>query len=755
MPSWFQMIRSDRRIILSVSVILVFLISMGCGTAPNPGRRGQGSGSEVVTTINPAGPIVLKTAAAEFEILPSGYIRAYLLNGESRLSLDEPDSGSDFLVSAGEEISNFQLDFTRAKVMDAHGKVGTRGKRVEVTGRASAAAGAAIEKTLTVEVYDDFPKLAVTSLAYRNASDRAFQVDRVVVASHRLNAALGDAKAASYSLWSFQGSSYDWGKDDVLPLSAPFYRPNVIGGPGPQGLGGGIPIVDFWTRGVGLAIGHIEPVSLAMSLPVQVEKDGRIRASIALEPRAVLKPGEAYSPPRSFVAVHSGDYYEPLEMWSRAIQRQSSWSIAKATPQSYEANWCGWGYESDFTTAQMLGTLPKLKHLGFKWATLDLRWFDNYGDWMPRPDTFPGDSIKNVVDEYHKQGILVQLWYQPLSAEDGVGKHGLPKPMAMSRIIKEHPDWAIVDKDGKRARLVSPVSTGAAMCPALPAVQQYHRQLVQRFLGDWGYDGLKMDSVYSVPPCYNPKHHHQSPEDSIKAMGQVFQVIFETAREVKPESIVQICPCGTTPNLAWVFFQDQAVTADPVGSVQVRRRIKMYKALLGPRAAVYGDHVELTDMKQVGTSTNAVTWVETGRDFASTVGAGGVIGTKFTWPDLPPRPRYRDVLLTADKEAIWKEWIDIYNSKMLSRGNFLNLYTIGYDLPEGYAIEKDGKMYYAFFLPEHSGVGKGEIEPRGLKPGSYRVFDYATGKELGEVTAANPKLTAEFSEHLLLEVSRQ
>jgi alpha-galactosidase len=160
-------------------------------------------------------------------------------------------------------------------------------------------------------------------------------------------------------------------------------------------------------------------------------------------------------------------------------------------------------------------------------------------------------------------------------------------------------------------------------------------------------------------------------------------------------------------------------------------------------------------MKQVGTSTNAVTWVETGRDFASTVGAGGVIGTKFTWPDLPPRPRYRDVLLTADKEAIWKKWIDIYNSKMLSRGNFLNLYTIGYDLPEGYAIEKDGKMYYAFFLPEHSGVWKGEIELRGLKPGSHRVFDYANGKELGEVTAANPKLTAEFSEHLLLEVSRQ
>jgi hypothetical protein len=43
----------------------------------------------------------------------------------------------------------------------------------------------------------------------------------------------------------------------------------------------------------------------------------------------------------------------------------------------------------------------------------------------------------------------------------------------------------------------------------------------------------------------------------------------------------------------------------------------------------------------------------------------------------------------------------IYNSKMLSHGTFLNLYTIGYDSPEGYAIEKNGKMYYASFMPEH------------------------------------------------------
>ena len=194
---------------------------------------------------------------------------------------------------------------------------------------------------------------------------------------------------------------------------------------------------------------------------------------------------------------------------------------------------------------------------------------------------------------------------------------------------------------------------------------------------------------------------------------------------------------------------DQAVTADPVGAVQVRRRIKMYKALLGPEAAVYGDHVELSAMTRVNGN-----WTEHGNDFASTMGTGGVVGTKFVWPD--PGSKYKAVLLTEDKEAHWKKWIGLYNQKMLSKGVFRNLYVYGYDVPEGYAIEKGGKMYYAFFAPTSAGW-KGEVELRGLDTGSYHVVDYANGRDLGTVEAAAdqaPRLTTEFQEHLLLEVSR-
>jgi len=458
----------------------------------------------------------------------------------------------------------------------------------------------------------------------------------------------------------------------------------------------------------------------------------------------VLKPGDSYSTPRSFVSVYAGDFYEPLHSWSSVLQKEG-WEIPKPSGEAYNVSWCGWGYEFNVTPAEMLGTVPKLKELGIKWATLDDRWFDTYGDWNPRADTFPGDSIKKMTDDFHKQGILVQLWWLPLGVEDGQSKYESHK-YVLSKVVEEHPEWLILDKDGKHARMTRDLAT---LCPAVAEVQQFYKKLTEKFIGDWGFDGSKLDNIYSVPMCYNPAHHHKSPQDSVNAMGDVYKTIFQTSRALKPESVTQSCPCGTPPSLAWLPFIDQAVTADPVGAVQVRRRIKMYKALLGPESAVYGDHVELSAMDRIGNN-----WREHGEDFASTIGAGGVVGTKFVWPD--PGPKFKPVTLTQSKEEHWKKWIGIYNQKMLSKGTFRNLYVYGYDAPEGYAIEKDGRMFYAFFAPSSS-PWKGEIELRGLEPGSYHVTDYAEGKDVGTVKAtaeAPPRLKTEFKDHLLLELSR-
>ena len=738
-------LRSKSALLLAVAILLTL---NSCSKPPAKPAVPPSRLSNIRVVVNDGGPIVLTTGPAEFQLLPSGFLQASLLKDGKRLTLDEPivgsTGGSDSIVQQGKEL-DFIPDFGQSKVFEATGKLG-RGKRVEVPGRPLAASGVSVQRKLVLEVYDDFPNIALVSTTYTNDGSADVPLDEVWMQQHRFNAQLADEKAKPYEMWSFQGSSYDWGKDDVQKLTRTSAQPNVMGEAVKGGYGGGIPVVAFWTGSVGEAIGHVETLPWTLSIPVKVDPDGRVNASVTIPVHSVLKPGDSYSSPRSFVSVYSGDFYEPLRIWSGVLQKEG-WDIPKPSNEAYNVSWCGWGYEFNVTPKQMLGTVPKLKELGIKWATLDDRWFDTYGDWNPRGDTFPGDSIKQMVDEFHKQGILAQLWWLPLGVEDGQGKWESHKYI-VSKVAKEHPEWLILDKNGKHVRMTRDL---AALCPAVPEVQSYFKKLTERFISDWGFDGSKLDNIYSVPACYNPAHHHKSPQDSVNAMGDVYKNIFETTRAIKPESVTQACPCGTPPSLAWLPFIDQAVTADPVGAVQVRRRIKMYKALLGPQSAVYGDHVELSEMTPLGHGN----WSEHGTDFASTLGAGGVLGTKFVWPD--PGPKFKPVALTAEKEEHWKKWIALYNQKMLSKGEFRDLYVYGYDLPEAYAIEKDGKMYYAFFTDPGKPFS-GDVELRGLKAGSYHVADYADGKALGTVQAADgraPRLKTEFKDHLLLEVGGQ
>lgn len=734
-------------------------------TAPSEQQR------SVISTSFDATGFHVSTPSAQFLLNSSGYLQANLKSGGQFLTLDDPaNQPGQRVISGKTEVNDFVFDITNAKVTDAAGKLGALGKRIDISGRS---AKTNLQETLTLEVYDDFPSLALLSATLRNTGSNDVPIDSFVLQRHQFNAHLADAQAKPHEMWSFIGASLKWGKDDVLPIPAKFSQQNPFGTPVEVKddlgrVGGGIPVVAFWTRNVGEAIGHIETLPLPLSIPVQTNADQRVTAAVQLPANAKLKPGEVYSTPRTFLAIYKGDYYEPLNLWSNVVEREGL-SRPTNNEENYAVSWCGWGYESDVTSKQMVDTIPKLKEFGIHWATLDDRWFNNYGDWQPRSDTFPGDAIKKLADDFHAQGMKMQLWWLPLAVEDGHYGYGGHK-FVTSDVVKEHPDWLILDESGKPARMTRNL---AALCPAVPEVQAYYKQLTERFIRDWGFDGHKLDNIYSTPPCYNPKHHHKSPLDSVYAMGEVYKIIFETTRALKPDSITQSCPCGTPPSLAWFRYMDQAVTADPVGSVQVRRRMKMYKALLGPRAAIYGDHVELTRIRGEGDNEQ-----DLGSDFASTLGTGGVLGTKFTWPDYGPK--YKTVYLNPAKEAHWKKWLALYNQKMLSKGTFRNLYTYGYDLPEGYAIEKDGSMFYAFFAPEPAGTNEaagtpeaaqtktksptaspaslptwtGQLQLRGLDPNkAYRLTDYVNNKDYGLVTGPIATIQAQFQQNLLLQAT--
>ena len=100
--------------------------------------------------------------------------------------------------------------------------------------------------------------------------------------------------------------------------------------------------------------------------------------------------------------------------------------------------------------------------------------------------------------------------------------------------------------------------------------------------------------------------------------------------------MVELCPCGTSYSFFNFRSFNQAPASDPESSWQVRHKGKTLKALMGPSAAFAGDHVELSDG---------------GDDFASTVGIGGIISTKFTWP-RDPKPKDSFLLTPAARGAL-------------------------------------------------------------------------------------------------------
>ena len=731
-------------VVLPVVAFLLVSLFAGCHRKEQPA---QPSSSIAVATQSDG--IHLRTSQAEFILTPSGALLGRLKNGAQWLTFDEVSSNSGALVTSNElPVKDFVADIAHGQVSLANGKLGALGKHVEIKAH-SAATG--LDELLTVEVYDDFPALALLSASYTNSGQKDIDLDSVVLQTHSLNASLADPNAKPHEMWAFFGSSLKWGKDDVLPIPVGFSQENPFGVPVETRddlgrVGGGVPVVAFWTRNIGLAIGHLETLPLAVSIPVHTTPDGQVDAAVKVPANTKLKPGEIFSTPRTFLSVFHGDYYEALSTWSKAVEREGL-ARPKNNDENYAVSWCGWGYESNVTPKQMLDTVPKLKELGIHWATLDDRWFNNYGDWQPRRDTFSDNAIQDMVKEFHKQGIKVQLWWLPLAVEDGKFSYGDHK-YVVSDVVKQHPEWLILDENGQPARMTRNLAT---LCPAVPEVREYYKNLTERFIRDWDFDGHKLDNIYATPRCYNPKHHHKSPLDSVYAMGEVYKTIFETTRTLKADSVTQSCPCGTPPSLAWLRYMDQAVTADPVGSIQVRRRIKMYKALLGPNAAIYGDHVELTRITGANTNNEQ----DVGNDFASTLGTGGVPGTKFTWPDYGPK--LKNVYLNPEKEGHWKKWIALYNERMLSKGNFLDLYVYGYDVPEAYAIEKAGSLYYGFYAPSAadksagSANWRGEVELRGLLNKTYHVTDYVHDKDYGSVTGPVAKLPVEFSGSLLLQ----
>ncbi len=621
---------------------------------------------------------------------------------------------SEYLVTPDFRAGEFKL---RKSATTSVEEPAGKGQKTVLTGDYEGN-GCMIEKIVSVTVYDSFPDMAFYKVQYVNTGTREVPVTRWVNHDYRIQDN-GDSPA----FWSFQGSSTSERKDWILPVDSSFSQKNFMGMNNTD-YGGGIPVVDIWRRDAGLAVGHTDLVPRMVSLPVNKNRDDDfVRIDIEFEYRNPLQlaAGDTLNTFGTFVMAHKGDSYKTLQEYSRYMQ-STGIRLAPVEEEAYEAVWCAWGYMRRFTVDEIVGTLPKVKELGLKWVDIDDGFQQAEGDWDVVRDKFPrgGADMRRLVDKIHAMGLKAKLWWAPLAVDPG------------SKLLARNPDILLETEDGAPQYITWWDSY--YMSPVYRKTLDHTNEVLKMFLKDWDFDGLKMDGQHlnCAPPDYNWKHDLADPMESYEKLPGFFEMIYDTARSYKPDAVLQICPCGDAMSYFNMPWTNQTVASDPTSSWQIRLKGKTYKALLG-KTAYYADHVELSDG---------------GDDFGTQIGIGAVLGTKFTWPKDNPYVTEGHFVLTPEKEATWKKWISIYNSKMLPKGDYLgSLYDIGYDRPEAHVIRKADTLYYAFYSPEW----KGEIELRGLDKGKYRITDYVNGKDLGTVDSENPRINVEFRRNLLIE----
>ncbi len=689
---------------------------------------------QITFTKESDGYMWFKNLEIKLKIDDSMGIKVFLNNGSELLSLTRdrekfPETApTHFLVVKGKEIKDFKIE--NSDLTDINTKYGN-GKRLTLKGTEI---NSKIEKEFTIELYEDYPGIALTSAIYRNTGSDEIVIDKSYSNYFQIDESLVNPPGKQNGFWTFQGAAYKWGLDFIFRLPENFSRENYLGiNDEIKGVGGGIPLINIWSDKCGIAVGHIEPKPAPVYMPVIAKEDKSVEIAVYEKLEKSLKPGEIYNTINTILIAHYGDFFNALKPYAD-IMKQILPEF-KAPPElAYKNEWCTWGFRRDFTVEKIYNLIPRIKELGISSVILDDGWFEHNGDWLPIKSKFPdGDEdMKKFVKRLHDEGLKAWLWWTPFST---VKEGEMPKL---------HPDRLIKDKDGK-------IHTSYDLCPAYLPVKEYHKKLVEKFAGEWDFDGFKLDfsRINAAARCYNPVHNHKSPLESCEQVPEIFRIIYETATSIKPDFLIEYCACSIPPSIYQMPWFHLPVTSDPRID-QITRRTKMYKALFEPSVPVLEEYCGVLE----------------GPIYELIIGSGGVPGTFSTKLD-----EYHE------------KWLKIYQEHIPSKGEYLNLYDIGFDYPEGHIIKKGSLFYYAFYTnpwlslekqrrwrfgtefdaplketskeaEKQTGKFSGKLHLRGLdKSEIYTILDYANNKDLGTIKGSNPYLSVDFDAYLLLKVT--
>ena len=166
------------------------------------------------------------------------------------------------------------------------------------------------------------------------------------------------------------------------------------------------------------------------------------------------------------------------------IVRANGFRVAHVPDAAFEPLYSTWyAYLQDVNAEPLEAEARAAAALGMKTMILDDGWqkvdsatfYSAVGDWMPVKSRFP--DMKAHVDAVHKAGLKYMLWLSVPTVGD--------ESKAFSRF------------NGKYLKVHGDKSPGrnAVLDPRFPEVREYLISTYERAVGEWGFDGVKLDFI--------------------------------------------------------------------------------------------------------------------------------------------------------------------------------------------------------------------------------------------------------------------
>ena len=226
--------------------------------------------------------------------------------------------------------------------------------------------------------------------------------------------------------------------------------------------------------------------------------------------------------------------------WADAVRETSDWigetagfKAAHVPESAYDPLYSTWyAYLQDVHDHAIEKEARLAAELGMKTMILDDGWqkeksktfYSAVGDWMPVKSRFP--DMKAHVDAVHKAGLKYMLWLSVpyIGEETEIWSRFKVKTLWVSG-KPGHGQLAVLD-------------------PRYPEVREYLAQTYERVIGEWGFDGVKLDFIDQfVRPKNDPAAKKGYVGCDVKSVPEAVDILMKDVlkrmRKINPEVLIE------------------------------------------------------------------------------------------------------------------------------------------------------------------------------------------------------------------------